>query len=475
MTATSVLVVDDQDYVARALAAMVRTFGHIAVLAHSAEQALERFDAGSFDVVLTDVRMRGLDGFDLLGRLRERSPQVPVVLITAGANISDAMNATNAGAFDYISKPVDLMELGALLQRAIDHHRLLVDPGEAEEPEDLAEPTQPATEDMREIVGRSRAMLQTFMKVSQFAKSDASMLVLGEHGTGKELVARMLHDRSPRRDRPFVVSNVASIAPGLAESELFGHMRGSFTGAHQDRVGLFEQASGGTLFLDEIGELQLPVQAKLLRVLQEKRVKRVGANDEIPADVRLICATNRNLRRMIAEREFREDLFFRIAVVEITLPPLRERTEDIPRLARFFLARFTRRLGRETPPRLSPAALAALCEYRWPGNVRELENVMQRIAQSEGSAIVTPEMLQLGGVTGDAEAAVAPAGLSESAHAAWPGELALDAMPTLREVRDRYVRQILDRSGGDLSKAAQVLGVSRKTLQRFERGGVRAE
>ncbi len=466
---TSVLVVDDNDLAARAIAAMARTHGHTTTIAHSAEQALERFAAGGFDVVLTDVLMRGLDGFDLLSRLRERDPLVPVVLMTGGANISDAMNATTAGAFDYISKPIDTEEFGPLLQRAIDHHRLLVDPGEGDEPEDVGEPARPGTDGLRRIVGRSRAMLQTFMDVSRFAKGDASMLVLGENGTGKELVARMLHEHSPRRERPFVVSNVASIVPGLAESELFGHQRGAFTGAYQDREGLFEQASGGTLFLDEIGELELPVQAKLLRVLQEQRVKRVGANEEVPVDVRLICATNRDPRQLIAERKFREDLFFRIAVIEITLPPLRERSEDIPRLARYFLGRFARRLGRESAPRLSPAAITALCEYRWPGNVRELENVMQRIAQTDGSALVTPEMLRLGGSS--AEGSAAPATVAPSA----PAEPDLDEMPTLREVRDRYVRQILDRCGGNQSRAARILGISRKTLQRFERGEVGAE
>lgn len=459
MIATSVLVVDDQPYVARALAAMARTFGHATKEAHSVEAALAAFDAGHFDVVLTDVRMRGRDGFDLLGRLRERQPLVPVVLITADANIPDAMNATNAGAFDYISKPVNLPELGALLQRAIDSHRLAREP---DEPDDLAQPTQPATDGLREIVGRSPAMLRTFKDVGRFANGDARVLVMGENGTGKELVARMLHECSPRREMPFVVSNVASIARGLAESELFGHVRGAFTGAYQDRAGLFEQASGGSLFLDEIAELEMPVQAKLLRVIQEQRVKRVGANEEIPVEVRLICATNRDLRRMVSERLFREDLFFRIAVIEITLPPLRERREDIPRLARFFLQRYSRRLGREVPPRLSPSALEALEDYHWPGNVRELENVMQRAAQPDSGGLVTREMLRLGGS--------APGAAAKEPMAMQHAISSLGSAPTLRQLRDQYIRHILEQCGQDHAQAARILGVSRKTLQRFERG-----
>ncbi len=452
MPSTSVLVVDDQEIVARALAAMTRTFGHLTDEAHSVEEALEKFDQRHFDVVLSDVKMRGLGGFDLLSRLRERRGDVPVVLITGDANIPDAMSAMTKGAYDYLSKPVDRIELGLLLKQAIEAHRVMREP---EEEIDWPDPSEVATHGLREIVGSSKAMLQTFKDVSRYARGDASALVLGENGTGKELVARMIHEQSARKAMPFVVSNVASIVRGLAESELFGHMRGAFTGAQQDRVGLFEQASGGSLFLDEIGELELPVQAKLLRVLQEQRVKRVGANEEIPVDVRLICATNRNLRQMVVDRTFREDLFFRVAVVEITLPPLRERQGDIPSLARFFLARYSRRLGREIPPRIAPSAMEALLVHRWKGNVRELENVMQRAAQlaSSGAGAVTTEMLRLVG---------SPSDLGTASPSIEDAEL-----PTLKIWRDRYIRRVLEHAKGNQSEAAKVLGISRKTLQRF--------
>ena len=454
MQTTSVLVVDDADYVARALAAMARTFGHSAEEAHSVEEALERFDARHFDVVLTDVRMSGLGGFDLLSRLRERGRDVPVVLLTGAANIPDAMKAMNQGAYDYLSKPVDRRELGQLLQRAIEAHRVVREAeADAEPLAGTESPTEPSAAEEpdadawggRAIIGSSPAMLKTFKDVSRYAQGDMSALVLGENGTGKELVARMIHVHSARRTMPFVVSNVASIAPGLAESELFGHVRGAFTGAHQDRSGLFEQASGGSLFLDEIGELELPMQAKLLRVLQEQRVKRVGANEELFVDVRLICATNRDLKRMVALREFREDLYFRIAGVEITLPPLRDRANDIPELVRFFLARYSKRLGRPGVPKLAPSALEALMSHSWPGNVRELENVCQRAAQLANSGVVTLEMLGLSPATGSG------------------------GMRTLREARDQYIRQVLAKVNGNRTEAARILGVSSKTLQRFVR------
>jgi len=443
MNETRVLVVDDKEMVARTLAAMVQKNGHEVVTSHNVVDALRLFEEQAFDAVLSDVKMGALGGFDLLRRVKERAPNVPVILITGEASVTAAMDAMDAGAYDYLSKPVRNDVLGQLLRRAIEHKRLVTreaGPGRAE----------PAPATFTDIIGHSPLMLDAFKRVARAANGDANVLILGENGTGKERVARALHEKSHRAERPFVAVNVAAVAPGVIDSELFGHRRGAFTDAREDRSGVFEQAHGGTLFLDEIGDLDPAVQAKLLRAIQERRFKPVGANDEVEVELRLVSATNRDLPRLVREGRFREDLFYRINVVQIWLPPLRERREDIPELAEYFLARFAARAGIAVP-RLSAEALDALVHHHWPGNVRELENVTQRAVQFGTDGIVTPELLMIG----DRREA--------------PGE-ARDSRPrfvTLREKMDEYVQEVLDSTDQNLSQAARILGVTRRTLQRM--------
>jgi two-component system response regulator AtoC len=444
MPTTRVLVVDDLDYVARAIAAMAEQHGHEVVICYDVESALREFDRQPFDAVVSDVKMGALGGFDLLRGVKQRQSHVPVVLITGDATVSAAMAAMDEGAYDYLSKPVRPEALGKLLGRAIEHKRLL----SRETPVPNAPP--PAFTD---IIGRSPLMLEAFKNVARSARGDANVLILGENGTGKEMVARQLHEKSNRADKPFIAVNVAAIAPGVAESELFGHVRGAFTDARETRQGLFQQAHGGTLFLDEIGDLEPALQAKLLRAIQERRIKPVGGNEEIEVDIRLVSATNRDLAQRVREGRFRQDLYYRIDVVSISLPALRERIEDIPMLASYFLARFASRAGRPTPV-LSEEALAMLAAHSWPGNVRELENVMQRLVQFCTDGVVTPDLLSIG------EGAAGPGALQ--GHVGTRRNLV-----TLQEKLEQYVLEVLTHTGGNLTQAAKILDISRRTIQRM--------
>ena len=441
MNETRVLVVDDKEIVARTLAAMVQKNGHEAVTSHSVVEALRLFDEQPFDAVLSDVKMGALGGFDLLRQVKERAPSVPVILITGEATVTAAMEAMDAGAYDYLSKPVRNEVLGQLLRRAIDHKRLI-----AREPAPVLD-SSPAT--FTDIIGHSPLMLDAFKRVARAARGDANVLILGENGTGKERVARSLHEKSTRADHPFVPVNVAAIAPGVVDSELFGHRRGAFTDARESRQGRFEQAKGGTLFLDEIGDLDPRLQAKLLRAVQERRIKPVGGNDEIEVDIRLVCATNRDLLRLVREGRFREDLYYRINVVQISLPPLRERREDIPELSAYFLGRFAARASKPVP-RLTDEALEQMVRHNWPGNVRELENVTQRAIQFCDDGVITPDLLMLGEV----ESRATPQG-------------AMPRLATLREKSEEYVLEVLEYTGGNMTRAARILGITRRTLQRM--------
>jgi two-component system response regulator HydG len=445
MLETKVLVVDDKEIVARTLAAMVQKNGHVAVTSQSVEDALRLIDDQSFDAVLSDVKMGALGGFDLLRRVKEHSPHVPVILITGEATVTAAMEAMDAGAYDYLSKPIRNEVLGQLLTRAIEHKRLV-----AREATMIR--SDPAPTAFTDIIGHSGLMLDAFKRVARAARGDANVLILGENGTGKERVARALHEKSERAQNPFIAVNVAAIAPGVVESELFGHRRGAFTDAREHRLGLFEQAQGGTLFLDEIGDLDPGTQVKLLRAIQERRIKPVGGNEEVEVDIRLVCATNRDLPKLVREGRFREDLYYRINVVQISLPPLRDRREDVPELAEYFLARFAARTARSAP-RLTDEALEVLVRHPWPGNVRELENVMQRAVQFCTDGLVTRDLLMLG----------------DSASGA-PDELVGGTsrlFPTLRERIEEYVLEVIEYTGGNLTQASRILGVTRRTLQRM--------
>jgi len=438
-----ILVVDDEPAVARALSALARSFGYEVDVAESVEAALQRFAGAPYDVVLTDLMMGPEGGLDLLPRVHAIDPQIPVVLITGEATIDSAMAAIQAGAYDYLPKPVRRDVLGALLKRAIERKRM------AEEVEQLQRSIT-SRYNVADIAGRSPAMLEIFKNVARVAPSRSNVMILGESGTGKELVARALHHQSPRAARRFISVNLAAIPDGLLESELFGHVAGAFTGATGARRGLFEEAHQGTLFLDEIGDLSMPLQAKLLRALQEHRIKPVGGNHEIEVDVRLVVATHRDLEKMVRLGTFREDLYFRLNVLVLSLPPLRDRRDDIPTLVDHFLHKYQHETGRALP-QVSSEALGLMARYDWPGNVRELENVVERAVLFSVQNVITADSL--------------PPRLHGLGPA--PESVESGSWISLDEMVERYVQQVLEFAHGNRSRAAQILGISRRTLQRM--------
>ncbi len=383
-----ILVAEDERNLREGIAEAFRDAGHEVIEAEDGEQALEEVRAQLFDLVITDYKMPGIDGLELLRRIRMINDQVAVIMITAYGTVEGAVEAMRLGAYDYIQKPFQLEELELKAERALEHRRLL---------------TRLMLADRRElvhrfdnIVGESPAMRRIFDVIAKVAPSNATVLILGETGTGKELIAEAIHRNSQRKDGPFVKVNCAALPENLLESELFGHERGAFTGADRQRIGRFELANEGTLFLDEIATMSLATQAKVLRVLQEREFERLGGTRTIRSDVRLIAATNRDLEEAIEAGEFREDLYFRLNVVTVRMPPLRERKEDIIPLATTFLERFSREMKK--PMRgFSPAALRMLTRYNWPGNIRELENTIERAVLMADGEIIEPKDVALGG------------------------------------------------------------------------------
>ncbi len=436
-----VLIVDDEPRMAAVVADAIGRAGHGCVTCASGAEALAALEAGGADVVVTDWKMPGMDGLELLRELHARQADLPVILLTAYGDVPAAVAAMRAGAFDYVTKPFDNDELRAAVARALERTRL-----ERENRylrQEVGGRYAPST-----VIAespRSQALLDLVRRV---APSRATVLVQGESGTGKELVARLLHYWSERVGQPFVAVNCKAFAEGVLESELFGHEKGAFTGAASTRAGCFERAAGGTLFLDEIGDVNLDFQAKLLRVLQEGEVLRVGGTEARPVDVRVLAATNRPLREEIAAGRFREDLFFRLNVIPIQLAPLRERREDVLPLARHFLARHGAEAGRSLG--LGADAEQALVAHAWPGNVRELENAIERAVVLARGERITPEDLLL-----------------ETGATAVPG--AGDG--TLQECLDRAaaarIRGALEAAGGQRAEAARALGVDRTTLYRL--------
>jgi two-component system response regulator HydG len=445
-----ILIVEDDPDQLEVLGMLVARVGYDVARAESAEHALERAAAEPFDAVLTDLEMSPMGGIELCTRVRELRPDVPVLFVTGVGSMDSAVAALRAGAFDFLSKPVDPHVLGLSLERAIEHRKL------AAEVKQLRRVTQSHSGDA--LVGGSSAMAHLRDLVSRVGPTDVSVLVTGETGTGKELVARAIHAASPRSDRPFVAINCAAVPASLLESELFGHTKGAFTDAKSSRRGLFVEASGGTLFLDEIGEMPQEMQAKLLRALQERVVRPVGSAQEVPFDTRLLAATNRDLESEIGQRRFREDLYYRINVVRISVPPLRERGGDVLLLARHFLRAVAARSGHDEPS-LSPAVAPLLAAYDWPGNVRELENCMERAVALAQRDQVGPEDLPEKIRTFDA---------SRAAHYAGSDTEIL----SLDELERRYILRAIDLLGGNRSRAAAVLGLDRRTLyRRLERYG----
>jgi two-component system response regulator AtoC len=445
---TRLLVVEDDAVARDLLCEILRADGYEVEAVDDGAPAVERAGDGRYELVLTDVRMERLGGLDVLRAFTENSPTTPVILITAFGDVTGAMEAIGHGAYDYVSKPFNVEELRLTVARALERRRLSAEAV-------TSGPPGGDRNQVAEIEGKSQRMLEVYKLVARVAPSTATILVVGESGTGKELVARAIHNRSPRAAKPFVPVNCTALSESLLESELFGHARGAFTGAVTAKRGLFETANGGTLFLDEIGDMGPKMQAQILRVLQDGEMRPVGGTEAIRVDVRLVCATNRDLDAEVKAGRFREDLYFRINVVTVRVPPLRDRAGDIPILVRHFINKIARREGR-TEASISPEALDVLCRYGWPGNVRELENAIERAVAVAKGNVVLPSDLPAD-VYGGAQ--IAPASI-------------IDDRPTLGELEKRYIALILAECGGNKKRAAEKLGIDRRTLYRaLERSG----
>ena len=447
MPDTRVLVVDDERSMRDLLAIMLRQEGHEVAAVDGGAQAIETLKREAFDLVITDLRMREVDGLAVLRAAKEHSPETVVVVITAFASTETAVEAMKLGAYDYLTKPFKMDEIKLILANALERKRL--------QDENLALKRQLRRERTFEnFVGRSRPMLEIFETIRKTADSLSTVLVAGESGTGKELVARAIHEESPRRSGPFVSVNCGAIPETLMESELFGHVKGAFTGAVANTVGLFSAAHGGTLFLDEVTEVPSSLQVKLLRVIQEREIRRVGDTKDIKVDVRLIAASNRDVMKAVQEGLLREDLFYRLNVIPIQLPPLRERREDIALLVAHFIKRRSAELGR-TVRSVTPAALAVLENYRWPGNIRELENVIER-ALVLGSG----DVLDVDALPPDLRRP--PDGVDIAVEIPESG---LDLQATLDQIEQRYIQLALARTGGVQTRAAELLRVSFRQLR----------
>ena len=438
-----ILVVDDEVNARSALAELLREEGYSVETAADGFKALPKLDEFSPDVVVTDLKMPGLDGLGLMTKALEQDPERSVIVMTAFGAIDSAVAAMRAGAADYLTKPINFDELLLVVERAMERRRLRQEAGQLRRR--LAERHK-----IPSIIGSSPAMQKVFDTVLQVAPSRASVLITGESGTGKELVAAALHEHSPRASGPFVKLHCASLSETLLESELFGHERGAFTGAVARRDGRFQQADRGTLFLDEIGEISPSVQVKLLRFLQEHEFERVGGNQTIKVDVRIITATHRNLLERVQQGLFREDLYYRLNVVSIEVPPLRQRPSDIGLLAHHFLARYAKENGK-TITSISDAAMDKLIRYPWPGNVRELENAVERAVVICRSDAIRPEDLAV------TLAAPGP-GTKQDGYPPVPGS-------TLSDIERYAILRTLEHTGGSTSRAADLLGISPRKIQ----------
>ena len=460
MSESRVLVVDDEPDMLENFTRILRRAGHRCLTASDAQRGLALVESERPDLLLTDLKMPGMDGMELLRRARELDPALPVIVITAFATIESAVAAIKEGAFDYLPKNFSVEELRVTVDRALRHRSLQL------ENQNLRDQLQGAF-GFENIVGRSPAMAEVFELVRKAARAEANILIVGESGTGKELIARAVHANSPRASQAFVPVDCASLPEQLLESEVFGHEKGAFTGAIRTKPGLMEVAHRGTLFLDEIGELPLGLQSKLLRALQERQFRRVGGTSMVNVDVRVVSATNRDLREGITKGQFREELYYRVNVIAIQLPPLREREGDVRLLTHAFLKRY----GQERVAGLEDDALAALEAYSWPGNVRELQNVIERAcALADGDKVTRrdlPDYVLRGaaGAVGAASSAPARGGAPAETGAELPLKEAKERWMQVLEAN--YLRDLLDRHGGNISAAAKSAGIDRKTFHRL--------
>ena len=458
-----ILLADDEDGVRWVLEKGLREAGYEVTSVGDGEAALRHAEAEPYDLIFLDVRMPGLDGLTVLARLRASRPDALVIVMTAHGTMETAIQAMQRGAYDYLAKPFDIDEVLLLAERALAVRRL------AQEVAQLKTGLQEVWE-FGALIGRHSRMQEIYKAIGRIAASDVTVLLRGESGTGKELVARAIHHYSRRAGRPFVAVSCAAIPATLLESELFGHERGAFTDAKERKLGKFELAHGGTMFLDEVGDMPPELQTKLLRALQERSFERVGGQEPIRVDVRILAATNRELEALIKEGKFRDDLYYRLNVVELPLPPLRERRRDIPLLVDHFLAKYADDLGVRI---VAPEALDRLVGYEWPGNVRELENVMQRAMVMATGGVILPEHLPIGAVSAAASVAV-DATLEDIIE-----RRLLDCVRGLREhananlydlmvglVEKPLFRAVLRETGGNQVRAAQLLGINRNTLRK---------
>ncbi len=432
----------------------MRAEGHDVEAVADGDAAIARAGKQDYDLVISDVRLGdGAGGMEVLAAFQERAKQTPIILITAFGDVTGAMAAIQKGAYDYVSKPFNVEELTTTVRRSLQRSRLLEENRALRARGGVPE-TRPVQLDS--IVGKSPAMLDVYKMVARVAPTLSTVLVVGESGTGKELVARAIHTHSPRAGGPFVAVNCTALTESLLESELFGHAKGAFTGAVASKRGLFEEAQGGTLFLDEIGDVAGKMQAQLLRVLQEGEIRRVGGSEPVKVDVRVVAATNRDLEDEVKAGRFREDLYFRINVVTIRLPPLRERPSDIELLVNHFLAKYAAREQRADAG-TAPEAMSLLKRHAWPGNVRELENVIERALALSKDGVILPSDLPVE-VSGVSD--------SSSSGSSAPGAGLVDDRPSLAELERRYIELILKETGGNKKRAAEILGIDRRTLYR---------
>ncbi len=455
MAKARILVVDDEAVIREGVRRILEKEGYQAEPKASGRIALERLQQEDYDLVITDLKMPGMGGMELLKAIRILQPDVPVIIITGYSTVETAVDAMKSGAFDYLAKPFTPVQIGEKVQKALEQRTLLLSRNASE-----AEGAQPTG--VGNIVGESPQLQKVFRRIMQVAKTDSTVLISGESGTGKELVARAIQQNSPRKDQPFVAVDCTSLAESLLESELFGHIKGSFTGAVQTKMGLFKVADGGTLFLDEVSNISLTTQAKLLRVLQEREVTPIGGTKPIPIDIRLIAATNKSLKEMVAEGTFREDLFFRLNIIPIDLPALRERKGDVEPLVRYFLKKFGDEIDKEIRG-LAPGAMAMLNKYSFPGNVRELENIIERAVVLSCGDLIEPEDLELP-ISGPTELGVDDNFIPRTTE---------ELKEAKREIRERAVAPIekafvldaLKRNDWNITKAAEEVGMLRPNFQ----------
>ena len=441
----TVLVVDDDPAHRTMLRTLLTGWGYAIDEADDGSAAIERVHEQAFDLIMMDIRMVKVSGLEALAEIKALNPAIPIIIMTAYSSVESAVEALKSGAYDYLTKPLDFDELRLVMERAMEHSHL-------REENRLLRETLESHFDTQHIIGRSAPMMRLMETVAQVAPSEATVLITGESGTGKEMVAGAIHFNSPRKDGPFVKINCAAITETLLESELFGHEKGAFTGAHRQKEGRFRQAHGGSLFLDEISEMSLAMQVKLLRVLQEREITRVGGEEVIKVDVRIIAATNKDLAREIEAGRFREDLYYRLNVVALEMPPLRERREDIPLLAQHFLEALSRD-NRKNIKGFTPQAMDRLMKYDWPGNVRELMNAVERGVVLSRSEYLDEEALSL--ISSD----------ESSSQDISSGE-GLNADMPLDEVEKTTILKTLESAGGNKSEAARRLGITRRTLHK---------